>query len=136
MCSHTLVSSEIHAIIALLHAYGNALKSCSTEEILSLYTSDGVFMPPHFPASVGTAALSASYDRVFASIKLSITFEILEIVNMSPEWAFARTTAEGTKAFVKGGEEGHANQELFVLQKVGGEWKIARYAFSSMKPLI
>ena len=26
------------------------------------------------------------------------------------------------------------NQELFVLQKVNGDWKIARYAFSSINP--
>lgn len=131
-----IVTSEIPAITALLHAYGTALANCSTEEVLSLYTEDGVFMPPHFSASVGTEALRASYNRVFSSIKLVIDFDILEIVNMSPEWAFARTTAAGTKIFLKGGEEIHSNQELFVLQKVAGEWKIARYCFSSMKPLL
>lgn len=93
-------------------------------------------MPPHFSASVGTEALRASYDRVFSSIKLTIDFDILEIVNMSAEWAFARTTAAGTKAFLSGGEEVQSNQELFVLQKVSGEWKIARFCFSSMKPLV
>jgi len=130
------VSSEISAITALLHAYGAALKLCNTEEVLSLYTDDGVFMAPGFQASVGTAALKSSYDRVFSNIKLTINFDLLEIVNMSPEWAFARTTAAGTKAFINGGEEDHWNQELFVLQKVTGEWKIARYCFSSMKPVV
>lgn len=130
------VSSEIPAITTVLHAYGTALKNCSTEEVLGLYTNDGVIMAPHFPASVGTEALRKSYERIFSTIKLTIDFDILEIVNMSPEWAFARTTAAGTKAFLKGGEEVHSNQELFVLQKVRGEWKIARYCFSSMKPLV
>ncbi|KAF2799711.1 hypothetical protein K505DRAFT_345750 [Melanomma pulvis-pyrius CBS 109.77] len=127
--------SDTAAITTLLHAYGTALKNCSTAEVLSLYTPNGVFMPPNHPSQVGQAALRTSYDRVFGAIKLDITFDIDEIVVASPEWAFARTTAAGVKRFVKGGEESHSNQELFVLQKVGGEWKIARYAFSSMKPL-
>lgn len=89
------MTSEIPAIITLLHAYGSALKNCSTDEVLSLYTDDGVIMPPHFSASVGTEALRKSYERIFSTIKLTIDFDILEIVNMSPEWAFARTTAAG-----------------------------------------
>jgi uncharacterized protein (TIGR02246 family) len=128
--------SDTAQITTLLHAYGSALASQSTAEVLKLYTEDGVFMPPNHPSQVGTASLTSSYDRVFSSIKLDITFEIDEIVVASPEWAFARTTAAGTKNFMKGGSESHHNQELFVLQKAEGEWKIARYAFSSMKPLV
>ncbi|UPL02648.1 hypothetical protein LCI18_013582 [Fusarium solani-melongenae] len=56
---------------------------------------------------------------------------------MSPEWAFARTTASGTKTMKATQEsEPHSNQELFIMKKEEGEWKIARYAFSTMKPLI
>jgi len=127
------VSSETSAITTLLHVYGAALKSCNTSEVLSLYTEDGVLMAPGFQASVGTAALKSSYDRVFSSIKLTINFNLLDIVNMAPEWAFSRTTAAGTKAFLEGGVEDHWNQELFVLKKVADKWKIARYCFSSMK---
>lgn len=28
-----------------------------------------------------------------------------------------------------------ANQELFVFQRTGGDWKIARYCFSTINPL-
>lgn len=64
------------------------------------------------------------------------------------QWAFARTTAQGTKTYLsRGYEDRHFNQELFLLFKPdekekGGEevegadgWRIARYAFSSMKPV-
>jgi len=91
------VSPEISAITTLLYAYGAALKSCNTSEVLSLYTEDGVIMAPGFQVSVGTAALKSSYDRVFSSIKLTINFDLLEIVNIAREWAFARTTPAGTK---------------------------------------
>ncbi|PWY71194.1 hypothetical protein BO83DRAFT_438057 [Aspergillus eucalypticola CBS 122712] len=124
-------------ISALLHAYGKALKSRNVDEAVALYTEDGVIMPPHFSASTGTEALRDSYTRIFATIQLVITFQIEEIVVMSPEWAFARTTAEGTKTILATQEsEPHANQELFILRREHRKWLIARYAFSSMKPLV
>ncbi|GAA89062.1 hypothetical protein AKAW_07176 [Aspergillus luchuensis IFO 4308] len=133
------IMSPTHAdeISALLHAYGKALKSRNVDEAVALYTEDGVIMPPHFSASTGTEALRDSYTRIFATIQLVITFQIEEIVVMSPEWAFARTTAEGTKTILATQEsEPHANQELFILRREHGKWLIARYAFSSMKPLV
>ncbi|KAI0153512.1 hypothetical protein BJ166DRAFT_358949 [Pestalotiopsis sp. NC0098] len=133
-------ASETQEITAALHAYGAALKSRDVEQAVALYTADGVILAPHFPASAGTAALRESYTRIFASVQLEIEFDIDEIVVMTPgEWAFARTTAAGTKTMLATGEsEEHRNQELFVMRKEGeGEgWKIARYAFSSMKPLV
>ncbi|KAH0443923.1 hypothetical protein CcaCcLH18_00749 [Colletotrichum camelliae] len=127
----------LHHITAVLHAYGAALKSRNVEEAVALYTSDGVIMPPHFTAAAGTTALRESYTRIFSSIQLVIKFSIDEIVLMSPDWAFARTTAEGTKTMLATQEsEEHANQELFIMKKEDGSWKIARYAFSTMKPLV
>jgi uncharacterized protein (TIGR02246 family) len=127
----------VEQITTALHAYGAALKSRNVEDAVALYTSDGVILPPHFTASVGTQALRDSYTRIFATVQLEIKFSIDEIVVMGPEWAFARTTAEGTKTMLKTGEsERHANQELFIMKKEEGSWKIARYAFSTMKPLV
>ncbi|KAF6803862.1 ketosteroid isomerase-like protein [Colletotrichum sojae] len=131
------VSSQTEAITSVLHAYGAALKSRNVDEALSLYTSDGVIMPPHFPAAAGGAALRESYARIFSTIQLVIDFDVVEVVLMSPGWAFARTTAEGTKTMLTTGEsEAHSNQELFIMKKEEGRWKIARYAFSTMKPLV
>ncbi|KAI2966254.1 hypothetical protein CBS147323_5475 [Aspergillus niger] len=130
-------STDTEEISTLLHAYGEALKSRNVDEAVALYTEDGVIMPPHFSASTGTEALRDSYTRIFATIQLVINFQIEEIVIMSPEWAFARTTAEGTKTILATQEsESHANQELFILRRNNGKWLIARYAFSSMKPFV
>ncbi|KGO40240.1 Steroid delta5-4-isomerase [Penicillium expansum] len=133
----TVSSPDAEAISTVLHAYGAALKARNVEEVLALYTTDGVIMPPHFPASAGIDSLRASYTRIFSTIELVITFQIEEIVLMSPEWGFARTTAEGTKTILALNEsEPHANQELFIMKKENGKWLIARYAFSTMKPLV
>lgn len=138
-------SDQTQAITNVLHAYAAALASyngqgsvsTSVTQTLSLYTTDGVIMPPHFPPSVGQDSLRDSYTRIFQTIKLTIEFDIDEIVILSPEWAFARTTAKGTKTMLaSGAEEEHHNQELFIFRCEEGEWKIARYAFSTMKPLV
>jgi uncharacterized protein (TIGR02246 family) len=130
-------SSEVEKITAVLFAYGAALKSRDVDGTVALYTADGVIMPPHFPASAGTQALVEAYTRIFSTIQLDITFDFEEVVIMSPDWAFARTTAEGTKTMLATEEsEPHANQELFIMKKEDGQWKIARYAFSTMKPLV
>jgi ketosteroid isomerase-like protein len=131
-------SSDHQAITALLHSYGSILASRSLPDLLNIYTPDGVLMAPGYQPAFGTEALKSSYERIFSFIKLEIEFTIDEIVVMEGgEWAFARTTAEGRKFWLqRGTDEEHLNQELFVLRKVEGEWKIARYCFSSMKPVV
>lgn len=134
---NNLVSSDQEKITSLLHRYGDVLSSHSLPDLLDIYADDGVLMAPGFQPAVGTEALKASYERIFSTIKLEIEFDIDEIVVTGEEWAFARTTAAGTKHWLKKGtHEKHWNQELFVCQKVAGEWRIARYCFSSMKPVL
>jgi len=100
-----------------------------------LYTPDGVFMAQHFPTAVGQAAVEEAYKKTFAAIKLTVKFEIIEIEIVGDGWAFARTASQGSvKMVVGGGGSEEANQELFVLQKLGGEWKIARYCFCTTMP--
>jgi hypothetical protein len=56
---------------------------------------------------------------------------------MSPQWAFVRTNSSGTqKINATAASSAEANQELFILQKGDdGQWRIARYAFSSTNPI-
>lgn len=94
-------------------------------------------MPQNMPSFVGTAEIKEAYDTFFANIKFSVEFKVLEVNVVAPEWAFASTTSAGTT--VVHGQENHesnheSNHELFVMQKVEGIWKIARYCFSTMNP--
>lgn len=128
------VTKDTEEIAAVLDRYKDALNASSTEMVMKLYAPDGVVMPQHFPSSVGTEAVRKTYDDIFAAITLSVKFTIEEIVPVEPEWAFARTNSAGTTK-VKAGDGGpEANQELFVLKKVDGVWKIARYCFSTTNP--
>lgn len=122
-------------IIETLKSYEAALNASDTNAVMALYAEDGVFMPQHFASAVGAKNVRAAYDGVFATIRLDVAFDIVEVVPVADTWAFVRTNSVGTvKVLATGGSGPEANQELFVMQRVGGAWKIARYAFSTTNP--
>jgi uncharacterized protein (TIGR02246 family) len=125
------VTDDKTAITTLLRSYQTALNASSTSSVLELYTSDGVFMAQNFSTAVGTEAIATAYGKTFVMITLSVDFDIIEIVSMNEEYAFARTASAGKVQLKSGGQSAEANQELFVLRKENWEWKIARYCFSS-----
>jgi len=134
------VSSGAHAadsddIEALLKGYESVLNASDVDGILELYTEDGVFMAPNNPSAVGIQQVEAAYTGVFQAIDLNVVFDIVEIEVISENWAFARSNSSGTITINATGDNvAEGNQELFVLQKIDGDWKIARYGFSSTNP--
>jgi ketosteroid isomerase-like protein len=74
---------------------------------------------------------------VFKAITLKVKFTIVELIVMSPQWAFARTNSTGSqKILATGATSTEANQELFIFKKSDdGKWRIARYSFSTTNPL-
>ncbi|HNJ53765.1 MAG TPA: SgcJ/EcaC family oxidoreductase [Saprospiraceae bacterium] len=125
--------SEKSAIEKLLFTYRDALNASDVNKVLPLYTSDGVFMPSNAPSAIGLEQVKTAYEFVFRSIQLNIEFFIDEI-EISGDFAFARTSSKGTTLIHASGQTvPEENRELFVLQKINGEWKIARYMFNKMK---
>jgi uncharacterized protein (TIGR02246 family) len=129
----TLAADKV-AITSVLSAYEAALNASDSEAIRRLYTEDVVLMRPFRPSVVGKAAMrqpSAEGAR-----KINIKFTIAEIVEMAPDWAFARTNSAGTITLNATGQTSpEANQELFIFRKdPDGAWKIARYSFSPTIP--
>jgi len=124
------------AVAEALAAYNAALNSSNTNAVMPLYMEDGVFMPPYSPSAVGSAAVRKAYDAVFKAIKLTVKFNIAEIVEISPEWVFARTNSAGTTLnHASGATTAEGNQELFIFRKDrDGKFKIARYSFSTTNP--
>ena len=102
---------------------------------MKVYAPDGVFIPQNSPSSVGADEVRKAYDAVFKTIELTVKFNIAEVVEMAPNWVFARTNSAGTvKVHATGASGAEANQELFLFQKINGAWKIARYCFSTINP--
>jgi uncharacterized protein (TIGR02246 family) len=129
------MNADEKAVAAVLAKYQDALNQSNTDAAMKLYASDGVFMPQNSPSSVGAAAVRKAYDAVFNAIKLNVKFDIAEVRQLAPEWAFARTNSAGRVTVNATGESSaEGNQELFVFQKIDGDWKIARYCFSTTNP--
>ena len=123
------------AVATVLAKYQDALNQSDANAVMKLYASDGVFMPQHFPSSVGADAVRKTYHAVFSAITLNVKFEIAEIRQIAPDWVIARTNSAGTvKVKATGGDGPEANQELFVFQRIDDAWKIARYCFSTTNP--
>jgi uncharacterized protein (TIGR02246 family) len=130
------MSATTEAVTALLAEYNEALNASSTDAVMPIYAEEGVFMPPYSESAVGSAAVRKAYDAVFNAITLNVKFTIAEIVEMAPDWAFARTNSAGTTTdHTTGTASAEGNQELFIFKKDrDGAWKIARYSFSPTNP--
>ena len=125
---------ERNAIEATLMNYGAALNASDVDGVLVLYTEDGVFMPTEGPTAAGKEQIRAAYEQTFGIIKLDIAFTIDEIVQYG-DFAFARTLSMGeVTVLAEDVTLPEENRELFVLEKAGDEWRIARYMFNKMSP--
>ncbi len=129
-------ASDQENIHAVLKAYEQVLNASDVDGVLKLYTEDGVFMAQHNPSAVGIHQVEAAYTGAFQAIDLNVKFDIVEIEVISDDWAFARTNSTGTVTINATGDEfPEGNQELFVFKKTDdGDWKIARYSFSTTNP--
>jgi uncharacterized protein (TIGR02246 family) len=132
----TETAGEQAAVMSLLSSYEAALNASNTAAVMPLYAEDGVFMPPSNQSAVGAAAVRQAYDAVFKAIKLNLKFTVAEVVQVAPNWAFARTNSAGTVTVnATGAKSAEANQELFIFKKgADGAWRIARYSFSTTNP--
>ncbi len=127
--------SDRENILAVLKAYEQVLNASDVAGVLKLYTQNGVFMAQHNASAVGIRQVEAAYTGAFQAIDLNVEFDIVEIEVIADDWAFARTNSSGiTTINATGDKVPEGNQELFVLQKIDGDWKIARYAFSTTNP--
>lgn len=128
------VQSDIEDVLL---AYETALNASDPDKVLSVFAPDGVFMAPNNPSTVGAEAIWAAYDGIFRTITFDTELTVEEVVQVAPDWAFARTRSNGhvtVKAIKQRVPD--ANHELFVLHKGQDDaWKIARYSFATTNPL-
>ncbi len=129
-------SSANAAIRALLNDYEAALNKEDTARVLEYFTDDAAVLAPNSPTAVGREAVGKLYDEVFGAVAFDIKFTIAELVELSPDSAYFRSTSNGTVMVrASGAVVPAAYHELFVLSRTPkGEWKIARYSFSSTNP--
>ncbi|MEZ4972818.1 MAG: SgcJ/EcaC family oxidoreductase [Cyclobacteriaceae bacterium] len=132
--SESMQKQDKSAIETLLQTYKKSLNTSDAKLAQSLYTNDGIFMPTEAPSAIGQENILKSYEFIFTQIQLNIEFYIDEIA-VEGDFAFAVTSSKGTTLIHATGDTiPEANRELFVFEKVNGDWKIARYMFNKTEP--
>ncbi len=132
--STVMQKQEKEKIETLLSEYKKSLNTSDAKLAQSLYTKDGIFMPTEAPSAIGSENILKSYDYIFSQIQLNIEFFIEEI-EVENNFAFATTRSEGTTLIRATGDTiPEANRELFIFEKVDGDWKISRYMFNKTSP--
>jgi len=128
--------ADTGAVKALVMSYLDTINKSDLDGMVKFYAPDAVYMPEYSDPVVGTAGIRDSYRTLFESFRISATITVDEVVQMAPDWIFARCHSLGTMTVNHTGQPGPAvaNQEIFIFQRVKGSWRIARYAFSSRKP--
>jgi len=129
-------NADTRAVTNLVTDYLNTINRSDLDGMVRFYASDAALMPEYSDAAVGLAEIRKAYQALFESFSLHATISVDEVVQMAPDWVFARCHSSGTMTVAQTGQPGPliANQELFIFQKINGSWKIARYSFSSRRP--
>ena len=100
--------------------------------VVSQYTGNAAVMQPGLGTVVGSRQLTATYDAVFENMRLDFTFRFDDIL-VRGDLAAVRTTGQGTITIRATGETQPVRfRELFVLERIGVDWKIAQYMFQHM----
>ena len=117
----------------LIFSYRDALNASDASKVVSLYTADGVLLANAAPTAEGAQHVKGTYQYVFDTFKYNLEFTIIEIV-VNGNYAFARSTSKGSFVIKASGQTiADENRELFVFEKVNGQWKIARYMYNKTK---
>jgi len=129
-------NEDTRAVTNLVLDYLNTINRSDLDGMVRFYASDAALMPEYSDPAVGSAEIRRAYQELFESFSIHATITVDEVVQMAPDWVFARCHSSGTMTVVHTGQPGPliANQELFIFQKISGSWKIARYSFSSRRP--
>ena len=123
------------AIREVIASYEKGLNASDAAGITKLFTADAVVMAPNNPAAVGTETIGKVYEGLFKAVKLDLKFEVDEVKVLSDKWAMARSRSKFTVKVGDAAPQPDANHELFMFQKRDdGQWKIARYSYSSTSP--
>lgn len=135
------VTTDVALILAeieeVLQAYEAALNASDTDRALTVFAPDGVFMAPNSHAAVGGDAIRRAYNDIFQTVTFDTELTVEEVVQVAPNWAFARTSSNGyvTVNAIRQ-RVPDANHELFIFQRGDDHaWKIARYSFATTNQL-
>jgi uncharacterized protein (TIGR02246 family) len=117
-------------------AHVAALNAGDADTWVSLFTEDGVQMPPNAPANVGREAVRAWSRGFLGTFRAAFALSVVE-VRLAGDWAFERGGYRITLTPHAGGPPlEDAGKYITIYQRLpDGTWRIARDIWSSDHPL-
>jgi ketosteroid isomerase-like protein len=129
--SDPTISVQQHAAYDVVHRYEQLLNAGDTASIVDLFAPDGVAEWNDKPTFATRQKKIAAYDALFKLAKFSTVFGYAGI-DVAGDTAVVRTFHHKGATILEGGKEVvDLNREVFVLRKLGNEWKIKLYIFNT-----
>jgi ketosteroid isomerase-like protein len=129
--SDPVISAQQHAAYDVVHRYEQLLNAGDTAGIVGLFAPDGVAEWNDKPTFATRQEKIATYDALFKIAKFSTVFGYAGI-DVSGDTAVVRTFHHKGATILEGGKEVvDLNREVFVLRRLGNEWKIKLYIFNT-----
>lgn len=136
-CSSTGAQDEMQATIdAAFQEYGDSLVAKDADRWGTLWTEDGLQMPPGEPLIDGRAALVSSVNAMFDFMTVTDMEVNTQEIQVAGDWAYARGNYTLTYEMNDGSDAGVIDGKyLTIFQKqTDGSWKMYRDIYNSNTP--
>lgn len=125
------VAAQQRDAYEVIHRYEGLLNAGDTAGILDLFAPDGVAEWNEKPTAATLQEKREAYDALFRIAKFTTVFGYA-CIDVHGDTAVVRTYHhKGATAREGGKEVVDLNREVFVLHRIGGQWKISLYIFNT-----
>lgn len=121
-------AADAQAIRQATTSFETAFNAKDVEKILTLYTDNSVLMPPNKPLLRGRGPLKGFYEGLFNAGSTDLKLTVNEVAGHGP------IAYESGSYSMMNGATRDRGKFLFVLHKLGGNWKFEDKSWSSDLP--
>ncbi len=125
-------SSSTRQITQVIEQYFSVLGTSNAGALTELFTEDAELLPPGAPTATGREQIQGTYEYVFSAMRLDLSVTI-ERVTILGNYALVSSSSAGKITMLPSGQttDGNRFRETFILRKIKGQWRIARYIYNT-----
>jgi len=125
------LAAQQRQVYDVVHRYETLLNAGDTAGIMAMFAPDSVAEWNNRPTFATPQERKAAYDALFKEAKFSTVFGYAS-VDAYGDTGVVRTFHHKGATVVEGGKDVvDLNREVFVLRRIGDEWKIVLYIFNT-----
>ena len=128
--------ADLQALNKLREEFVSVHNTNDASTLATLYTDDGILMPPNAQAATGKQAIESWFQTSFDQFTAELTLSSVDL-QVAGDWAFERGTYTINLTPKAGGESMEDNGKYIVIpqKQADGSWRLARDIWNSDKPL-